>query len=280
MKHYKFPELDLSDWKETRNTLRSFSQLLSNIKQIYFPHQKNWDEHSLSIYAKGLTTGTIPVWINGKLNTLDLNLNFYESKLKIFCSDARLSIDMLDQSPKSFANDVTKTLNALGIDYKLPKNRFDSGEVNYDKDKAICFWNILKQVYFILQTFKGSIHLETSNINFWPHHFDLAMLVFSGKLIDGKDSNDWSSSREQMNFGFSTGDEGITEPYFYVAAYPFDDELLNKDLPHKAYWHAAGWKGAVIKYNSLVEIENPDKVLLEFFSFVLEENKRLIGIKE
>jgi hypothetical protein len=61
------------------------------------------------------------------------------------------------------------------------------------------------------------------------------MLVFSGKLVDGKDSNDWSSSREQMNFGFSTGDDGIPEPYFYVTAYPFNQKLLNEPLPPAAF---------------------------------------------
>ena len=269
MSNYKLDDFLLTSFKETRETLQSFSQLLTDIKKTFYPHQKNWDEHSLSIYAKGLTTGTMPVSINGKLNTLDLNLNFYENKLKIFCSDERLSVDLLVQSPKSFAFEVTKILNNLGIEYQLPKDKFDSDQIYYEKDQVINFWNTLKQVYFIFRKFQGGLLQETSNINFWPHHFDLAMLVFSGKIIDGKDPNDWSSSREQMNFGFSTGDDGIPEPYFYITAYPFDDELLKNELPLNTYWHTKGWKGAVMKYNDLVEVNAPDKVLLDFFNFVL-----------
>jgi hypothetical protein len=94
MSQYNFTKLSLSDWKETRNTLKAYSQLLSDIKQNFFPHQKNWDEHSLSIYAKGITTGTIPVKIKDEIHTLDLNLNFYESQLKIFCGSERLSVNL------------------------------------------------------------------------------------------------------------------------------------------------------------------------------------------
>jgi hypothetical protein len=270
MSKYNFPDLKTDYWLETRKTLQLYSQLLSDIKKNYFPHQKNWEEHSLNIYAKGLTTGTIPVTINDELHTLDLNLNFYENQLKIFCNDKRLSVDLVDNSPYYFAREVTQSLNDLGIDYNLPENKFTQTKKHYSHEHIIKYWNALKQIYFIMLSFKGTLLYETSNINFWPHHFDLAMLVFSSKLVDGVDTNNWSSSREQMNFGFSSGDEGIPEPYFYITAYPFDEQMMKKLLASNAYWQTEGWKGAVMKYNELVGKDNPDKVLLDFFKFVLK----------
>ena len=88
-----------------------------------------------------------------------------------------------------------------------------------------------------MMTFKGDKLKETSNINFWTHRFDLAMLMFNGKLISGQDPNNWDYSREQMNFGFSFGDEVITNPYFYITQYPFNDKLFELNLTHGAYWH-------------------------------------------
>jgi hypothetical protein len=83
-----------------------------------------------------------------KLNTLDLNLNFYESKLKVFCSDQRLSVDMNNQSPNSFANEVEKVLQNLGIEYKLPDDKFTSEDINYNKEIVIELLGHLKTSVF------------------------------------------------------------------------------------------------------------------------------------
>jgi hypothetical protein len=104
------------------------------------------------------------------------------------------------------------------------------------------------------------------------------MLWFSGRLVPGKDPSNWDHSREQMNFGFSTGDDEIPEPYFYITAYPFNEELVKPDLPANAYWHTEGWKGAVLKYSELVSSASPDKLLIRLFNKVLSLNKQLIGM--
>ena len=96
------------------------------------------------------------------------------------------------------------------------------------------------------------------------------MLLFNGKLIEGMDSADWSNSREQMNFGFSSGDEGITEPYFYITAYPFDKKIVDTKLPAGAYWHSKGWNGAVLKYSSIAGFKKADEILINFFNTVKE----------
>jgi len=279
MNEYKFTKLDLSEWKDTRNTIQSYARLLSDIKGNFTPHQKNWEEFSLKIYAKGLTTTTIPVIINGQIETLDLNLNLIEHSLKIFCGNSRLSVSLENQSALSFSKKTVAILNELGVDYSFDEKEYSNDNSgSYSGENAGGYWNVLKQIYFTLLQFKGGIIEETSNINFWPDHFDLGMLWFSGRLIDGQDPSNWDYSREQMNFGFSTGDDGIAEPYFYITAYQFNDELLKSELPINAYWHTEGWNGAVLKYSELVGKENPNGILLNFFNSVLSINKNLIGL--
>jgi Family of unknown function (DUF5996) len=264
---YKFNELDLNSWKQTFDKIHSYSQLLSDIKSKFTPHQKNWEEHSLKVYAKGLTTTSIPAIRNGSVEALDLNLNFVEHKLKIISKNERLSLDLDNYTVAQFSKVLVKILNDLGIDYKLPEGRFNENDDNsYQATAVENYWDALKQIYFILLRFKGSLLEETSNINFWPHHMDLALLVFNGKLIPGKDPKDWDNSREQMNFGFSPGDSGIPEPYFYVTAYPFPEKTISKSLPGRAYWNKEGWKGAVLSYSNLIKEEIPDKTLLEYFT--------------
>ena len=88
---YNFEKLDLINWKSSLNKIQGYAQLLSDIKSKFIPHQKNWEEYSLKIYAKGLTTTTIPVLVNGKVEAMDLNLNFVEHKLKIFLGKERFA---------------------------------------------------------------------------------------------------------------------------------------------------------------------------------------------
>jgi hypothetical protein len=101
-------------------------------------------------------------------------------------------------------------------------------------------------------------------VQLWPHHFDLALLWFSGRLVPGQEAADEESADEQMNFGFSTGDEGIANPYFYATAYPWPEGMAEGVLPAGASWNEQGWRGALLMYDVLVEQENPKEYLLSF----------------
>lgn len=266
---YHFEELRQIRLKPAFEKIQAYSRLLSDIKSTFTPHQKNWEEYSLKIYAKGFTTTPIPVDINNRVEAMDLNLNFVEHKLKIFIGKERLSIDLDRHSAKSFSNELIKIFNEQGIDYKLPEEKF-SNETNreYDLIYTQKYWDAVKQTYFVLQKFRGNLLEETSNINFWPHHMDLALLIFSGRIIPGKDPSDWDNSREQINFGFSPGDDGTAEPYFYITAYPFPENVFTKKLPDGSYWHQKGWKGAVMNYSALLNNNVPDESLSNFFNSV------------
>lgn len=279
MSNYKFSELKLSDWKKTRDIIQSYAELLSDIKSGYTPHQKNWEEHSLKVYAKGLTTTPVPVTVNGEIETLDLNLNLIEHSLKIFCGSSRISVSLENQSTRSFAKETMAGLKESGIDFRIHEKEYSSENHGlYSSEKAAAYWTVLKQIYFVFLEFKGSLVEETSSINFWPDHFDLAMLWFSGRLIPGQDPSNWDHSREQMNFGFSTGDDEIPEPYFYITAYPFNENLTKSELPFNAFWHTEGWKGAVMKYSELTNTGNPNEMLISLFNKVLSLNKELISL--
>jgi len=251
-------------------TLKSYADVLSFIKGTLTPHQKNWEEYSLRVYAKGLTTTPIPYETEDKIEALDLNLNFNEHKLKIFAGKVRDEIVLAGQSQTEFVDELKEKLNRYGVKIEIPSDKFNIAEKKeYNKEVVELYWDALRSVYFALLSFKGSIIEETSNINFWAHHFDLAMLWFSGNLIEGQDPENWDYSREQMNFGFSAGDSEITEPYFYITAYPFPDETVNYNLSGSAYWHTEGWKGAILKYNDLILTDAPFKQLINYFDEVL-----------
>ncbi len=260
-----------SEFNNAKIAMQNYAQVISDVKGSFSAHQKNWEEYSLKVYAKGLTTTPIPIKRKNYFDALDLNINMVEHKLKIFCAGERLSVDLKGQSQIEFAEELKEILKTLQIEYVFEENKFTDLTFGEYKEESIEeIWAILKEVYFAMLKFKSDKLEEASNINFWAHHFDLAMLMFNGKIISDQDPDNWDYSREQMNYGFSFGDDAITTPYFYITQYPFNNKMFELDLPEKAYWQKDGWQGAVFeieKYESLEEIRNINDRL---FSLIYE----------
>lgn len=128
----------------------------------------------------------------------------------------------------------------------------------------------------LLKRFRGELRSETGDVQFWPHGLDLALLWFSGRLIPGKDPNSPRDADEQMNFGFSTGDGGIPEPYFYVTAYPQPPALPSIPLPDGVVWHNQGWQGAVMRYATLVDDSNAEERLMNYWRTVQKAGMELM----
>ena len=79
-----------------------------------------------------------------------------------------------------------------------------------------------------------------------------------------------------MNFGFVTGDEGIAEPYFYATAYSTPTEFTSQALPEGAYWHTAGWTGAILPYAALTQADDPQALLLDFLRMAHQAGARFM----
>jgi len=92
-------------------------------------------------------------------------------------------------------------------------------------------------------------------------HASLRPTLPGGK-IPGQDPDDEESSDQQMNFGFTFGDEFITEAYFYVTAYPLPEAFNHIQMPGGTDWCTEGFTGAVARYRTLRESEDPEGCLL------------------
>jgi hypothetical protein len=115
-----------------------------------------------------------------------------------------------------------------------------------------------------LNRFKAELPGESSQVQLWPHHFDLALTWLTGRKVPGMDPQDEEKSDEQMTFGFSTGDERIPDAYIYATAYPWRPEMLQKSLPPGATWHTADWMGGLLMVSALVETDQVEARLLHF----------------
>lgn len=71
----------------------------------------------------------------------------------------------------------------------------------------------------------------------WPHHFDIASV------------RDLGGGRT-LGAGFSPGDGGHPDPYFYVTPWPYPESRTPASLA-VGRWHDAGWFGAMLPVQPL-----------------------------
>ncbi len=278
-----FPPLKLSDWQTTRDTVQGYSKLLGKIRRTLAPFEEHWFHVSLRVNETGLTTTNIPYGedsFHGD-HTFAMTLDFTAHKLNINASRRlQLEIPLTGQSLRAFHDAVMDGLKTLGVGLEMDHGAFmDETPGVYDAAAISAYWQATRQIQEVLQQFKAGLAGETGPVQLWPHHFDLALLWFSGRQVPGVDPNDRENADEQMNFGFSTGDSSIPDGYFYITAYPVPDNFMGSMLPEGAYWHTTGFKAAILPYAELVGVDNPQQKLRNFLHVVQAHGAHAMSLK-
>jgi hypothetical protein len=270
------PSLMLSEWQPTRDVLRQYSRIIGEIRGRYMPKSKHWWHIALSVSARGLTTTPFPV----AGQSLELILDLTNHQLAIDSSDGwSNSLPLNGQSEAGLSRGISAALTAAGLEVEPDLLATFDGEVvlPYDVAAVDRFRRVINWVDGAFKAFKGGLREETSPVQVFPHHFDLAMNWFSGRLVPGVDPADEERADEQMNFGFVTGDESIPDAYFYATAYPAPDDWTNLELAEGAYWHTQGWTGAVLPYAAVAAASSPTDLLTEYLSRVQTHGASLMS---
>ena len=273
MENYFLP-MSLSSWRSTRNSLQEFARVLGAVRESMTPPQRHWYHISLRVSSAGLVTPPIPC-VDG--STYDLTLDLTAHTLAMCTSKgARVNFDLQDLSADVFIKELLQRLAVFDIYPVIDTAALSGGsQMKYHSESVRPFWNNLVQIHTALSEFKGQLHGATSPVQLWPHHFDLALLWFSGRQVPGADPSNEEAADEQMNFGFSTGDEGISDPYFYITAYPFPEGLAKTALPQGAKWNSS-WKGAVLMLDEVVSSKDPKELLMKFWRSLHDAGSHLM----
>ena len=262
MPESSLPDLSLDGWRATRDTVQAYAEILSGVRKSLAPRQKHWWHISLRVGATGLTT--TPLAAGG--GVVELLLNLVNHRLDITTNRGkRAEIELHGQSAPDFCDQVLRSLASFGVRPALDRAAYAAlGAQTYDKAAVARFWQVLPRVNGALRRLRSEHRGESGAVQFWPHHFDVAVLLFTGRRVPGVDPADEESADENMNFGFLPGDDGIPEPYFYATAYPTPAGITDAPLPHGAYWHTEGWTGAVLRYANLRTQAQPIERLLVY----------------
>ena len=269
-----FPDLTLANWQDTRDTIHAYAQVIGDVRKQLTPKQKQWWHISLRATAEGLTT--LPMLVGHK--TVELKFNYFTHELRLRSSIGEEDFISLDgQSVKDFSDELVEILSDVGAEITIkPEFLADDKSRVYNDTAVESFWEALSQIDQMFKAFKAGFRGESSPVQLWPHHFDLAVVWFSGRLIPDQDPTNADYADEQMGFGFSTGDDYIADPYFYITAYPWPDGLIGSPLPAEAYWMTDGLTAAILPYAAPTESDDPYGLVASYLDAAFSAGSNLM----
>jgi len=246
-----FPILEYDKILSTRDTIHSYARLLGAIRAKMTPEQKDYWHISLRTGPQGFRTSPIP-YENGSTFEICLNLISHGVQISTSTGHNRI-IPFTGQSESQFSNDVLSILETMDIKPDIDLEKFsDTSERPYYPAVASEIFKSYSLIDIIFKTFKGTIPFETSPVQLWPHHMDIAFTCYPNT----------KENMDQIAFGYLTGDSGIEEPYFYTTVYPELNDYSQIELIDTAYWHTDEWQGVVLKYKDLISTDNPGEILI------------------
>jgi hypothetical protein len=285
------PPLPLAEWRQSKETLHRFVQIVGKIRLAAAPFRNHWWHVTLYVTPRGLTTDLIPYGDGA----FAIEFDFVEHRLTIVTSDGgRESIPLTDGlSVARFDEEVFARLAALGLDiailgkpYELtPAIPFarDTTHASYDADAVHRWWRIMVWTDGVFQEFDSRFVGKTSPIHLFWHSLDLAVTRFSGRrapvLPEADPVTREAYSHEVISFGFWAGDDRMTAPAFYSYTAPEPPALRDTPLrPEPAHWVDTGRGSlAILDYETLRHLDAPRLALLDFLESAYQAGAMTAG---
>jgi hypothetical protein len=278
-----WPDLTLSEWADTRDTLQLWTQVVGKVRLALMPMINHWWQVTLYVSGRGLTTGLMPAGSRG----LEIEFDFVEHVLDLRTTDGdRRRVALEPRSVASFYAATMTALDELGVAVRVfphPQEvadaiPFPEDEVHrtYDGDAAQRFWRALVQCHRVLLEFRSRFIGKVSPVHYFWGGADLAVTRFSGRPAPrhrGGVPNcpDWvqvlAYSHEVSSCGFWPGGDG--EGFFYAYAYPEPEGFGDWPVPAGAHYDAAMGE-FLLPYAAVRTAPDPDSLLLDFLQSTYE----------
>ena len=276
-----WPALPLEAWRDTRDTLNMWMQIVGKIKLKLMPRVNHWWEVTFSLTSRGLTTAPIPF---GE-RTFDATFDFIDHALIFQTSEGQTErIPLRPQSVADFYHDVMATLQRLAIDVRIwtmPSEveapiRFeeDRQHESYDAAYAHRFWRVLLKVDLILKEFRARFIGKASPVHFFWGGFDLAVTRFSGRrapIAEGADVITREGySHEVSSCGFWAGSGSLTGPAFFSYAAPEPPGFRDAPIRPPQAFYSAEFNNCLLMYDEVRSAADPRTMVQEFLQSTYE----------
>lgn len=286
-----WPDLTLSRWRDTRDTLHLWTQVVGKVRLGLNPMINHWWQVPLYVSARGLTTSLMHAGDRG----LEIEFDFVDHALDLRTTDgARRQVPLEPRSVASFYRATMTALDDIGVQVRVfPQPSeiveaipFGEDELHrsYDPDAARRFWLALVQVHEVLLRFRAGFIGKASPVHFFWGGADLCTTRFSGRPAPRHPGGvpncpDWvqelAYSHEVSSCGYwpGGGDEGA----FYAYAYPEPLGFAGWPVEPADAFYDADLGEFLLPYTVVRTASDPAATLLSFFRTTYEAAADLGG---
>jgi hypothetical protein len=285
----EWPALPLSAWRETRDTLHMYTQIVGKVRLALAPLERAWANVPLYVTPRGLTTSAMPY--GDRLTQIDFD--FVRHAIDITSSDGRSrSVSLLPAlCVADVYAEIMGALAALDVRVKIwpmavevaNPMRCDEDRVHasYDPEFVQRFSQVLARIDSVFMEYRAPYRGRHTALDFFWGSFDLAYARFSGRDADPPPNADKmmriAMDAQEIAAGFWPGDDRLPEPAFYCYAYPKPDGIEQAQiLPAGAGWHA-GLGEFVLRYDDVRSAPSPRAALLDFLTSTYDAAAKLAG---
>lgn len=278
-----WPELQLSEWEDTRDTFHMWTQVVGKVRLALEPMVNHWWQVPLYVSARGLTTSLM----HAGATDLEIEFDLIDHDLALRTTDGRTRHVTLE--PRSVADFYRATMTALDeLDVRvtmLPRPvevaeaipfADDEQHRAYDAAAVHRFWQALVHAHRVMTRFRAGFVGKVSPVHFFWGGPDLAVTRFSGRSAPKHPGGvpncaDWvqelAYSHEVSSCGFWPGG---AEGSFYSYAYPEPDGFGGWPVrPDEAYYDEEMGE-FILPYAAVRTADDPDATLLSFFESTYE----------
>ncbi len=284
------PELHLSDWRPTKDTLHLYAQIVGKIRLATTTPRNHWWNAPLYVDVRGLTTRRL----HHNDTTFEIAVEFVDHALVVRTADGRTrSFPLHDGlTVAEFDARLHATLAELSVDVEIKEEPYgvpmttpfprDREHASWDRDAIERFHRVLDWSDRVLEEFSGWFNGKTSPVHLFWHSLDLAVTRFSGRpapAIDAGPVTREAYSHEVISFGFWAGDDNLGDAAYYSYTSPEPKGLRDQPLTVGAWVPTGSGNSslAIVRYEAVRDTPDPRTTLLGFLQSAYETGARLAG---
>ena len=283
MANERWPALPLAQWRDTKDTLHMWMQVVGKLTLATTPLANHWWNVAFHYAARGLATQPMDV---GGGYSLTAEFDFVSHELLLRCSDgSRERVKLEPKTVAQFHAEVVAALQRMGIaipmwttpvevENPIP---FESDTVHgsYDAQWAGAFWRSLQAMRPVFEQFRCRFVGKCSPLHFFWGSFDLALTRFSGERAPENPQADAvmreAYSHAVISHGFWPGGGGFDDAAFYAYAAPEPEGFKSAPVRPAAARYDPGLNIFVLPYESVRAAAEPEAGLTAFLETTYEQ---------
>jgi hypothetical protein len=171
---------------------------------------------------------------------------------------AGVSVESIEQLLSGILEDAgLKSINNFALPYELPADvaavtRFEAPNEDQSLAALAAWYDVAAENLSAIVSATSDLKPGPSPVRCWPHHFDIATYV-------SLETGDPETARA-IGIGMSPGDEGYSQPYFYVNPWPHLDADTLPPAAVPGHWHLEGYVGLIATADEIVQNGGPDGI--------------------